>query len=60
MADVPEDFSDIAQEKAEANDVQIITSQKRKIRKKQILSVVSSESSSTDTVNQLISAVNKV
>ncbi len=35
MADVPKHFSDTAQEKSEANDVQIIASKKRKSRKKE-------------------------
>ena len=34
MADVPEHFSDTAQEKSEANDVQIVATQKKKKKKK--------------------------
>ncbi len=33
MADVPEHFSDTAQEKSEANDVQMIASQKKRKEK---------------------------
>ncbi len=34
MADAPEHLSDTAQEKSEANDVQIIASQEKKKKKK--------------------------
>ena len=50
MADVPEHFSDTAQEKSEANDVQIVATQKKKKKKKRKYYISSSsESSSGDT-----------
>lgn len=58
VADVPEHFSDTAQEKSEANDVQIIATQKKEKKKKRKYYVSSSsESSSSDT--ELSEPVNK-
>ena len=50
MADVPEHFSDTAQQKSEANDVQIDATQKKKKKEKRKYYISSSsESSSSDT-----------
>ncbi len=63
MADVPEHFSDTAQEKSKANDVlYLLPLKKEKQEKRKCYVSFSSESSSIDipTVNQLTSAVNKI
>ncbi len=64
MADVLEHFSVTVQEKSEANDVQIIASQKKNKKKRKCYVSFSSESSSTDTHSaepvNMSSAVNKI